>query len=78
MREIEFLAPATVTLLTERRRTAPYGLRGGQPGATGHNLLIHNSREEELPGKVECDVGPGDLLSLQTPGGGGWGENPPE
>jgi N-methylhydantoinase B len=78
VREIEFLAPGTVTLLTERRRTAPYGLRGGQPGATGHNLLIHNSREEELPGKVECDVGPGDLLSLQTPGGGGWGENPPE
>ena len=78
VREIEFLSPATVTLLTERRRTAPYGLRGGQPGASGHNLLIHNSREEELPGKVECDVGPGDLLSLQTPGGGGWGENPPE
>jgi len=63
-----------VTLLTERRRTAAYGLQGGQPGAPGRNLLIHNSHEEELPGKAECEVSPGDILSLQTPGGGGWGK----
>ncbi len=74
VRDIEFLCPATVTLLTERRRTAAYGLQGGQPGAVGRNLLIHNSHEEELPGKAECEVSPGDVLSLQTPGGGGWGE----
>jgi N-methylhydantoinase B len=74
VREIEFLSPATVTLLTERRRTAPYGLQGGQPGAPGRNLLMRDNHEEELPGKAECDVNPGDILSLQTPGGGGWGE----
>jgi len=74
VRDIEFLCPATVTLLTERRRTAAYGLQGGQPGAPGRNLLIHNSHEEELPGKAECEVSPGDILSLQTPGGGGWGK----
>jgi len=74
VRDIQFLCPATVTLLTERRRTAAYGLQGGQPGAVGRNLLIHNSHEEELPGKAECEVSPGDVLSLQTPGGGGWGE----
>ncbi|MBN1137029.1 MAG: hydantoinase B/oxoprolinase family protein [Anaerolineae bacterium] len=77
VRDIEFLSPATVTLLTERRRTAPYGLQGGQPGAVGRNLLIHNSHKEKLPGKAECEVGAGDMLSLQTPGGGGWGEKPP-
>ena len=90
VREIEFLCPATVTLLTERRRTAPYGLQGGQPGAVGRNLLIRDGHEEaarppdtcgtggmrhqDLPGKAECEVNPGDVLSLQTPGGGGWGE----
>jgi N-methylhydantoinase B len=73
VREIEFLCPATVTLLTERRRTAPYGLRGGQPGARGRNVLIRDGQERELPGKAEIQVGPGDVLSLQTPGGGGWG-----
>jgi N-methylhydantoinase B len=77
VREIEFLCPATVTLLTERRRTAAYGLQGGQPGVVGRNVLIHGGHEEEIAGKAECEVGPGDVLSLQTPGGGGWGEEPP-
>jgi N-methylhydantoinase B len=74
VREIEFLSPATVTLLTERRRTPPYGLQGGQPGAVGRNLLIHDGQPQDLPGKAECQVVPGDILSLQTPGGGGWGD----
>jgi N-methylhydantoinase B len=76
VRELEFLCPATVTLLSERRRTAPYGLRGGEPGARGRNLLIRRGGEQELPGKVEIQVEPGDLLSLRTPGGGGWGTPP--
>ena len=74
VREIEFLCPATVTLLTERRRTAPYGLQGGEPGVVGRSVLIHDGQARDLPGKAECEVGPGDILSLQTPGGGGWGE----
>jgi len=75
VRDIEFLCPARVTLLTERRRTAPYGLQGGGPGKRGRNVLWHigQEQEQELPGKAEIRVSPGDVLSLQTPGGGGWG-----
>jgi N-methylhydantoinase B len=76
VREVEFLSAARVTLLTERRRTAPYGLHGGGPGQGGRNLLYRGGREpeSELPGKAQIDVAPGDVLSIQTPGGGGWGE----
>lgn len=74
VREIEFLCPATVTLLTERRRRAAYGLQGGEPGAVGQNVLLHDGQARELPGKAECEVGPRDVLSVQTPGGGGWGQ----
>jgi N-methylhydantoinase B len=73
VRELEFLCPATVTLLSERRRTAPYGLQGGRPGKPGCNLLFHHGEQQELPGKIEIQLEPGDLLSLHTPGGGGWG-----
>ena len=73
VREIEFLCPATVTILSERRRTAPYGLHGGDPGARGRNVLVRQGEAQDLPGKVEVRVEPGDLLSLRTPGGGGWG-----
>jgi N-methylhydantoinase B len=73
VREIEFLCPATVTLLSERRRTSPYGLYGGEPGARGRNVLVRDGEERDLPGKVEIRVQPGDILSLRTPGGGGWG-----
>ncbi len=73
VREIEFLCPATVTILSERRRTAPYGLHGGKPGAQGRNVLLSSGDERELAGKAEFRVARGDLLSLRTPGGGGWG-----
>jgi N-methylhydantoinase B len=75
VRDIEFLSPATVTILSERRRIAPYGLQGGEPGKPGRNLLLRASREQELPGKCEIQVEPGDVLSLSTPGGGGWGRS---
>lgn len=70
VREFEFLAPAQVTLLTERRRHAPWGLAGGEPGAVGENRL----NGELLPGKTSVQVKTGDRLSVATPGGGGWGE----
>jgi N-methylhydantoinase B len=73
VREIEFLCPATVTILSERRRTTPYGLSGGEPGEPGRNVLIRAGEERDLPGKVEIRVQTGDVLSLRTPGGGGWG-----
>jgi N-methylhydantoinase B len=72
-RDIRFLVPARVTVLSERRRHAPWGELGGGAGARGRNLLIHNGEETELPGKFTCDVAVQDVLSLQTPGGGGWG-----
>ncbi|MEN8169567.1 MAG: hydantoinase B/oxoprolinase family protein [Pseudomonadota bacterium] len=69
VREFEFLAPAEVTLLTERRRYAPWGVAGGAAGAVGENRL----NSELLPGKVMVSVVTGDRLSVATPGGGGWG-----
>ncbi len=73
-REIEFGEPAVVSLLGERRRHAPWGLHGGEPGACGEDWLIRPGRPpERLPGKVTLEVRPGDRLLVRTPGGGGWG-----
>ncbi len=69
VREYEFLAPATVTLITERRRHVPPGLAGGRPGATGENR--HNDRM--LPPKCSFEVAALDRVTVATPGGGGWG-----
>ncbi len=71
-REIQFLVPATVTLLTDRRRRPPYGLYGGAAGAPGRNTLEHAGAIRELPGKVTFDVEAGDVLTISTPGGGGF------
>ncbi|KAB7623188.1 hydantoinase B/oxoprolinase family protein [Alkalilimnicola sp. S0819] len=73
VREYEFLAPAVVTLLTERRRHRPWGLAGGEPGAAGRNLL----NGETLPPKATVRVASGDRLRVETPGGGGWGNPEP-
>lgn len=73
IREIEFLQPVHATLLSDRRETQPYGLRGAEPGASGENVLIHANVETNLPGKVALYIEQNDVLSIQTPGGGGWG-----
>lgn len=74
-RDIEFLAPAQVTILSERRTNPPYGLQGGSPGACGLNRLVRagSSEQRDLPGKISLQVQPGDVLHIHTPGGGGWG-----
>jgi N-methylhydantoinase B len=73
-REIEFLAPATVSLMGERRVVPPWGLAGGEPGACGEDWLIRGGGSpERLPGKTTFEVTPGDRLLVKTPGGGGWG-----
>ena len=73
-RELRFNVPATLSLMGDRRRHAPWGLRGGEPGATGEDWLIRAGRSpERLPGKVTVEVEPGDRLVVLTPGGGGWG-----
>ena len=76
IRRIRFLGDAHVTLLTERRRTSPYGLHGGLPGKRGLNRLrkAGGCRWMMLPGKCHLDVKSGDVLEIRTPGGGGWGE----
>lgn len=73
LREITFEVPTEVTLLTERRRYAPYGLHGGEPGKCGENRLLHEGQEQLLPGKVHFRAAPGDRLTVASPGGGGWG-----
>ncbi len=74
VRELTFLAPATVSLLSDRRTTAPYGLQGGAVGQTGQNTLIRaDGSEHLLPGKVTLDVAAGERVRIETPGGGGWG-----
>jgi N-methylhydantoinase B len=75
IRELEALAGAHATLLTERRSIGPPGLRGGASGAPGRNLLRRAGagRPVTLPARAEIDLAPGDRLCLETPGGGGWG-----
>ncbi len=74
VREIEFLTPVTVSLLTERRIVPPYGLAGGTSGAVGRNTSIDVARNEHpLPGKTTLKLDPGERLRIETPGGGGWG-----
>lgn len=75
VREIEFLRPLTLSLLTNRRgEQRPWGCQGGEPGAAGRNLLVHpDGTNEELPAWVTQAVQPGDRLRIETPGGGGWG-----
>lgn len=74
IREIELLAQAEMTVLSERRRRGPYGLAGGRPGLPGRNVLKRNGREEVQNGKFSARLNPGDVLRIETPGGGGWGE----
>jgi len=72
VREYEFLAPAQVNILSERRRFAPYGLSGGAPGKMGKNILVRNGRKTQLGGKVSFRVKAGDRVIVETPGGGGY------
>jgi len=73
VREYEFAVPATLTIMSERRKFAPYGLCGGGPGARGKNTLISRGRKKDLRSKVNIRLRPGDLLRIETPGGGGYG-----
>ena len=75
VREIEFLEPLEVSILTQRRLTRPYGLEGGSSGAAGRNVLRRagTSEEEVLGPAAIVHVGPGDRLIIETPGGGGYG-----
>ncbi|KAI0266373.1 Hydantoinase B/oxoprolinase [Gloeopeniophorella convolvens] len=88
VRELEFLEPLQVSILSERRTRAPYGLEGGAPGGLGRNTWIKQGREDDgdapeggapaarevnIGGKATIRMGKGDRLRIETPGGGGWG-----
>ena len=66
---------ARVSLLTDRRSRGPYGVRSGGAGAVGRNVLLRaNGQEEPLPSKGSIILSSGEALSVETPGGGGWGD----
>jgi 5-oxoprolinase (ATP-hydrolysing) len=74
VRRWRFLAPVTVSLLSERRERPPWGQAGGGPGARGRNAVERaDGRVEELPGRATAELDAGDVLVVETPGGGGWG-----
>src|SRR2546421_5592456 len=75
VREIEVLAAARMSLLSDRRRRAPYGLQGGDDGALGRAFIIRrNGGRQQLASKGSWDLRPGDRVRIETPGGGGFGE----
>lgn len=75
VRKLEFLRPLDVSLVTQRRGPyPPYGLNGGEPGALGRNTLVRaDGTTEQLDGRVQFRAETGDMLIVETPGGGGWG-----
>ncbi|WP_022853926.1 hydantoinase B/oxoprolinase family protein [Thermodesulfatator atlanticus] len=73
IRRFCFLEPVTVTILSERRKLAPYGLYGGHPGKRGQNILEKSGKRKKLPSKITLKVEAGDVIEIRTPGGGGWG-----
>jgi 5-oxoprolinase (ATP-hydrolysing) len=75
VRKIEFLRPLEVSLVHQRRGPyPPYGLAGGEAGALGQNRIIRSDGTvEDLPGRTQFSAGAGDILWIETPGGGGWG-----
>lgn len=73
IREYEFHVPTQVTIISERRKFAPYGMQGGKSGKKGKNILISKGKKIPLGSKVNIKVLPGDVLRIETPGGGGYG-----
>jgi 5-oxoprolinase (ATP-hydrolysing) len=74
VRRIEFRRSMQAAILSNNRRVPPFGMNGGEPGAPGRNYIIRNSgKREELAGVAETVVEPGDVLVIETPGGGGFG-----
>jgi len=76
IRRIEFLKPLTLSFLSQRRGPyPPSGIDGGSPGSHGQNSLLQPGQDElQLPGSIQISLEPGDILTIATPGGGGWGK----
>jgi N-methylhydantoinase B len=76
-REFSFENPVQVTLLSERRIEGPYGLEGGERGKSGEALLIRKGKRKKLPSKFTMSLQKGDIVRVESPGGGGWGPPSP-
>ena len=75
IRTIEFREPMTAAILSNHRRVAPFGAEGGGEGSRGVNRLIRADRTSELlAGTAEIAVEAGDVVSIETPGGGAFGQ----
>lgn len=75
VREIEFLTETRGSILSDRRRFAPYGLSGGEPGKPGRNeMILPSGKKKKLPSKAFFTAPKGSVLRIETPGGGGWGK----
>jgi 5-oxoprolinase (ATP-hydrolysing) len=78
VRELMFLEGMSLSVLTQHRVERPYGMEGGEAGLPGRQRVVRGSGEVVELGSVDgCEVGPGDRLVLETPGGGGWGSIDP-
>ena len=73
VREFEFLQPLTVSVLTQHRSVAPYGLAGGGEGQCGRQVWVSKAGERVLEPIASLPVEVGDRIVIETPGGGGWG-----
>jgi len=79
IRRLRFLEPMSAGILSTRRLTTPFGLEGGQSGLPGRNLWIREGKETEtLAGRAELHMMPGDILQIETPGGGAYGAPEPQ
>jgi N-methylhydantoinase B len=74
VRDLQVLVNSQVTILSERRKNPPYGLSGGESGQCGENVVIRSGKEIPLPGKGTVELKTGDVISIRTPGGGGYGK----
>jgi N-methylhydantoinase B/oxoprolinase/acetone carboxylase alpha subunit len=75
IREFEFLTRAEATILSDRREHGPYGLRGASAGSPGRNTLVRGGRETVLAAKTKVPIEAGDVLRIESPGGGGWNKS---
>jgi 5-oxoprolinase (ATP-hydrolysing) len=74
VRKVRFLEPMTAAILSNRRRTAPFGAQGGEPGRPGENRVERaDGRIEPLGSTDQAAMQPGDAIVIETPGGGGFG-----
>ncbi|MFT4075515.1 MAG: hydantoinase B/oxoprolinase family protein [Asticcacaulis sp.] len=74
VRSVEALEPLTATLVASRREVAPHGLEGGEPGAVGRQYVVKaDGSRIELSGRAQCELSAGDIVTIETPGGGGFG-----